>query len=137
MKLKNTSTERVTGMQLEQCKGSVELSNSRARWVNKTEDLFLRDGYLIPCNPTLKNCWSGSRSYWSHQESCAALAGIFSMFHLSRYCRIPTMANSSCQVHILASESYQSSISEIYLASLKMEAHWLQLPIELDVAETL
>jgi len=29
----------------------VELSNSRARRVNKTEDLFLRDCYFIPCKP--------------------------------------------------------------------------------------
>jgi len=36
---------------LEQCKGSLELPNSRARRVNKTEDLFLCDGYLIPCKP--------------------------------------------------------------------------------------
>ena len=27
---------------------------SRAMWVNKTEDLFLRDGYLIPCKPYSK-----------------------------------------------------------------------------------
>ena len=36
---------------LERCKGSVELSNSWARWLNKTEDLFLYDSYLIPCKP--------------------------------------------------------------------------------------
>ena len=30
---------------MERCKGSVELLNSRARRVNKTEDLFLCDGY--------------------------------------------------------------------------------------------
>ena len=33
---------------MERCKGSVKLLNSRA---NKAEDLFLRDGYLIPCKP--------------------------------------------------------------------------------------
>jgi len=58
------------------------------------------------------------------------------MFRPPKYCSIPTMANSSCQVHILAHESYQTSALEIYLEPLKMEAHWLQLPIELDVTET-
>jgi len=62
--------------------------------------------------------------------------GIFSMFHPPKYCHILTITNSSCQVHILACESYQTSASEIYLAPLKIEAHWLQLPIKLDVAET-
>ena len=61
--------------------------------------------------------------------------GIFSMFCPPKYCRVSAMANSSCQAHILAYESYRSSASEIYLAPLKMEAHWLQLPIELDVVE--
>ena len=63
--------------------------------------------------------------------------GIFSMFHPPKYCGISTMANSSCQEYILGYESHQTSASEVYLAPLKMEAHWLQLPIGLDVAETL
>ena len=45
------SLQVVVEKKVERCKGSVELSNSRARRVNKTEDLFLRDRYLIPCKP--------------------------------------------------------------------------------------
>ena len=58
------------------------------------------------------------------------------MFRPLKYYHISAMANSSCQAHILACESYRTSASEIYLAPLKMEIHWLQLPIELVVAET-
>jgi len=54
------------GGQVERCKGSVELSNSRARRVNKTEDSHSVTAILISTKPYPKDCWGGSWSYQSH-----------------------------------------------------------------------
>jgi len=54
---------------LEQCEGSVELLDSRAKQVNKTEDFHsLRDGYLTSLKPYPKRLLG----------SCAALASAMS-----------------------------------------------------------
>ena len=59
-------THENTDIIMERCKGSVELSNSRAGRVNKTEDSHSMTAILISTKPYPKDCLSGSWSHWSH-----------------------------------------------------------------------
>ena len=56
---------------MERCKGSMELSNSRARRVNKTEDSWFRDGYLISMKPYPKELleWLWGRVLPLHRDT--------------------------------------------------------------------
>jgi len=59
-------TSRIIVSPVERCKGSMELSNSQARRVNKTEDSYSMMAILIAMKPYPKDCWGGSWSHRSH-----------------------------------------------------------------------
>ena len=60
------SLQVVVEKKVERCKGSMELSDSSARRVNKTEDSYSVMAILISTKTDPKDCWGGSWSHWSH-----------------------------------------------------------------------